>query len=74
MDLQTRKLEFIQEFLKLSSEEAITKFEALLKKQKGDQENPFSQEESIERVMQSEADFERGDVRTTEQLLNRFQK
>ena len=32
MDLQTRKIEFVQEFLKLQSEEVISQFENLLKK------------------------------------------
>jgi hypothetical protein len=33
MDLQTRKIEFIQAFLKLQSEEVISNFEKLLKKE-----------------------------------------
>ena len=73
MDLQTRKLEFIQEFLKISSEEAVAKFETLLKRQKGEPENPFSKEEMIKRVEQSEADFKYGNYKTTEQLLEDFQ-
>jgi len=32
MDIQSRKLEFIQDFLKLQSEEVIAQFEKLLKK------------------------------------------
>ncbi len=34
MDLEARKIEFIQEFLKLQSEEAITRLEKVLKKEK----------------------------------------
>jgi hypothetical protein len=34
MDLQSRKIEFVQEFLKLRSEEAISRLEKLLKKEK----------------------------------------
>lgn len=34
MDLQARKNEFIQEFLKLQSEKAILRFEKLLEKEK----------------------------------------
>ena len=34
MDLQTRKIEFVQEFLKIQSEEAIERLEKLLKKEK----------------------------------------
>ena len=34
MDLQSRKIEFIQEFLKIQSEDAIERLEKLLKKEK----------------------------------------
>jgi len=34
MDLQTRKLSFIQEFLRLQNEEVISTLEALLQRQK----------------------------------------
>jgi len=34
MDLQSRKTEFVQDFLKLQSEEAISRLEKLLKKEK----------------------------------------
>jgi len=74
MDLQTRKIEFIQEFLKLSSEEAISKFEALLKIHKGEIENPFSKEDMQKRVNQSENDFHNGRFKTSTELLDRFEK
>lgn len=73
MDLQTRKLEFIQEFLKISSEEAISKFEALLNRQKGDPQNPFTKDEMIDRIKQSESDFKNGRFKTTDELLEKFQ-
>ncbi len=73
MDLQSRKLEFIQEFLKLTSEEAISKFEALLKRQKGDPKNPFSDDELVDRIRESEEDFKNGRHKTTKDLLDRFQ-
>lgn len=72
MDLPSRKLEFIREFLKLTNEEAISKFEILLKKQKKEAENPFSKEDLINRVKQSEEDFENGNFKTGEELLKRF--
>ena len=34
MNLEARKIEFVQEFFKLQSEKAILKFERLLKKEK----------------------------------------
>tara|TARA_R110002050_G_scaffold221974_1_gene357859 strand:- start:787 stop:1008 length:222 start_codon:yes stop_codon:yes gene_type:complete len=73
MDLQKRKLEFIQEFLKLSSEEAVSSFEALMIRQKEETVNPFSKEELIHRVKQSETDFKEGNFKTSEELLERFQ-
>ena len=33
MDLQTRKIDFLQEFLKVKSEEVVLKLEKLLKKE-----------------------------------------
>jgi hypothetical protein len=72
MDLQTRKIQFIQEFLKISSEDTLSKFEALLKRQKEELQNPFTKEEMIERVMQSELDFKEGRFKSTEELLERF--
>lgn len=38
MDIQTRKIEFVQGFLKLQSEEAISQFEKLLEMLKGAKE------------------------------------
>ena len=41
MDLQSRKIEFVQEFLKVQSEEVISRLEKVLKKEnkKSDQED-----------------------------------
>ena len=59
MDLQTRKIEFIQAFLKLQSEEVISQFEKLLKKEsKIDSDfKPMSLKEFNERIDKSESDF-----------------
>ncbi|WP_434979010.1 hypothetical protein [Daejeonia sp. YH14] len=43
MDIQTRKLEFIQEFLKVQSEDLISRLERILNK-KEDEFKPFSLE------------------------------
>ena len=39
MDIKTRKISFIQDFLNLQNEEIISKFESLLKKLKSDSFN-----------------------------------
>jgi hypothetical protein len=76
MDIQTRKLEFIQTFLKLQSEEAIAQFEKLLKNtQNIDVENkfePFSIEEMNDRISKSEEDFKNKKFKTTSELLSKY--
>lgn len=73
MDLQTRKIEFIQEFLKLQSEEVISQFEKLLKKKK-DSENfkPMTTAELNSRIDKSEQDFNDGKFKTSTQLANKY--
>jgi len=60
MDLQSRKIEFVQDFLKLQSEEAISKLEKLLKK------------ELNKRIEQSEADFKNNRYKKTSELLSKY--
>ncbi len=74
MDLQTRKIEFIQEFLKLQSEEVISQFEKLLKKKISSEQNynPMTIDELNSRIDQSEADFKNGKFKTTSQLKSKF--
>jgi len=61
MDLQTRKIEFIQEFLKLQDEEAVARLEKLLEKEKKTdnvkQVKPMTKEELNQRIDESESDF-----------------
>lgn len=76
MDLQTRKIEFVQAFLKLQSEEMISEFEKLLRKAKQtESENdfePFTVEELNERILQSEKDFENNKFKTTAEILSKY--
>lgn len=76
MDIQTRKIEFIQAFLKLQSEEVIAQFEKLLKKttnmESGKEFEPFTIEELNERIAKSENDFENGRFKTTSELLSKY--
>lgn len=70
MNIETRKIEFVQAFLKLQSEELISQFEKLLKKNKqADKElTPFTVEELHERIAKSEGDLENGRFKTQEEL------
>lgn len=76
MDIQTRKIEFVQEFLKLQSEEAISKFEKLLKNSHIKESNldvePMSIAELNKRIDKSEKDFKNDNYKSTSELLSKY--
>jgi len=75
MDLQTRKIEFVQEFLKLQSEEMISQFENLMRKKSSKMESvlkPMSLKELNSRIDKSEQDFKTGKFKTSTQLLEKY--
>jgi hypothetical protein len=75
MDLQTRKIEFVQAFLKLQSEEVISQFEKLLQKKVGGSSKelkPLSLQEFNSRVDQSEHDFKNGKFKSSSELLSKY--
>jgi len=74
MNIETRKIEFVQAFLSLQSEELISQFETLLKnsKQVEQELRPFTIEELQKRIAKSEEDFENGRFKTTEELLSKY--
>ncbi len=77
MDLQSRKIEFVQDFLELQSEEAISRLEKLLKKEKknaNEQEiKPMTKEELNKRIDQSESDFKKNRFKNTSEILSKYQ-
>jgi hypothetical protein len=73
MDLQTRKLNFIQDFLKLESEKVIAQFERLMKKSSADSDlKPMSLEEFNNGIDQSEDDFKNGRYKDSSELLSKY--
>lgn len=76
MNLETRKLEFVQEFLKLQSEEVISKLERLLKSERNPsidyKSEPMSKEELNSRIDQSESDFDKGRFKSSSELLSKY--
>lgn len=68
MDIQTRKLEFIQEFLKVQSEELISRLERILKN-KEDDFSPFTIEEFNTRINQSLEDSNSDRIIESKELL-----
>ncbi len=61
MNIETRKIKFIQEFLSLQNEEVISKLEKLLKKEQKSSDDhlytPMTKEELNKRIDQAESDF-----------------
>lgn len=76
MDIEARKIEFIQEFLKLQSEESISRFEKFLKKEKKSSAirvfKPISFEELNSRIDQSESDFKNNKFKSSSTLLEKY--
>lgn len=75
MDLKTRKIEFVQEFLKLQSEEIISLLESVLKRQTSTEADfkPMSITELNVRIDKSEEDFKNGRYKSTEELLAKYE-
>ena len=77
MDLQTRKIKFVQEFLKLQSEQTISRLENLLKKEKkadiDEHFKPMTGKELNERIDQSESDFRNNRYKRTSELLTKYE-
>jgi len=75
MDLQTRKIEFVQEFLKLENEEIVAILEVVMKQQTSNTEDPFKPmtiDELNARIDRSEEDFKNGRYKSTEELLDKY--
>lgn len=71
MDLQTRKIAFIQDFLKLESEKVIVQFEKLLQKQTNPNSTlePMSVVDFQKRIKQSVSDSNEGKLTLSEHFL-----
>ncbi|MDX9908763.1 MAG: hypothetical protein RBS23_04815 [Mariniphaga sp.] len=76
MDIEARKLHFIQEFLRVSDDELVTKLERLLKmerKKKLEEEiRPMTLKEFNETIDKSEDDFANARVTEARNLLNQI--
>ncbi|MFC4685597.1 hypothetical protein ACFO4P_01475 [Epilithonimonas pallida] len=72
MNIETRKIEFVQAFLNLQSEELISQFEKLLKKAKQSEKElkPFTIEELNSRINFSLEDSKNEEVTESNELLS----
>ena len=78
MDLPTRKIEFVQEFLQIQSEEIIAKLESILKKENSSIDDghfkPMSIEEFHNRIDKSMEDSQNGRMISANDLKAKMQK
>ncbi len=77
MNIETRKIEFIKEFLKVQSEDLIAKLEQVLRKEYTAEEEkeikPMSVEELNNRIDSSEEDFKNDRFKTSDEMLKKYQ-
>ncbi|HLR49822.1 MAG TPA: hypothetical protein VK076_04555 [Candidatus Sphingobacterium stercoripullorum] len=76
MDIQTRKIEFVRDFLKMQNEEALILMGNLLRSSKEDFENEFplmSEEELNQRIDKSMKDSESGKLTKSSDLITEIQ-
>lgn len=77
MNLEARKIEFVQEFLKLQSEEVVSRLEKILRKEKNTSDarifEPMTQEELNKRIDQSESDFRNNRFKNSSELLAKYE-
>lgn len=77
MNLEARKIEFVQEFLKLQSEEVISLLENILMKDKNNGTEqvlePMTQYDLEKRIEQSEVDFQNNRYITSAELLKKYE-
>ncbi|MGB6034842.1 MAG: hypothetical protein WBG42_01145 [Cryomorphaceae bacterium] len=78
MDLESRKISFIQEFLRLQNEDIIEGLESLLRKKKAEyvEKNlgPMSVEQFNEEIDQAMNQSKNGQVTKAEDLLKKYEK
>jgi len=72
MNIQARKIEFIQEFLKLQSEDVISSLEKFLKMEKEITINRMTTKELNKRIELSESDFENGNYKSNSELKAKY--
>ena len=77
MNIEARKIEFVKEFLKLQSDEAISRLEKILMNEKKSTEEgssePMSEEELNRRIDQSETDFKNNRFKNSSELLAKYE-
>lgn len=78
MNILARKMNFVQEFLRISDEDLVVKLENFLKSERKKrikkELSPMTMDEFIEMIEKSEDDAKNGRVTEARELLNRIEK
>lgn len=78
MNLESRKIRFVQEFLKLQSEDAISKLESILEIEKSTPNDKYSelmsQAEFDKRIDESELDFKNKRFKNSSEILAKYER
>lgn len=78
MDLQTRKLTFVKEFLNIQNEDIVDRFEKMLKKEKKRSIEidfqPMSLDEFNKRIDQSMLDSNNGKLTNIDELIKEIEE
>ena len=76
MDLQTRKIEFVQAFLKLESEKAISHIDIVLQNETKATSDfkPFTMKEFEKRISKSTEDSKNGRLTENSDLISEIEK
>ena len=76
MDIQSKKIHFIEEFLRIQNEGVINLLDAVLRNEKNklykDSLKPMTLDELNSRIFEAEKDIREGRVYTTDELRNNF--
>ena len=77
MNIEARKIEFVKEFLKLQSEEAISRLENILRNEKKSSDeqrlDPMTLDELNNRIDKSESDFRNNRFKNSTDLLAKYE-
>ncbi|MEH6682705.1 MAG: hypothetical protein V7724_19335 [Sediminicola sp.] len=77
MNLEARKIEFVQEFLQLQSEEAVSRLEKILRKEKNASDErifeSITEDALNKRIDQSESDFRNNRFKSSSELLANYE-
>jgi DNA polymerase III delta prime subunit len=76
MNLEARKIEFVQEFLNLQSEDIVSRLEKILRKEKNTSKKifePMTTAELNERIDKSESDFRNKRFKSSSELLAKYE-